>query len=64
MHRRQPLWKIEEYWRKQKLEFMLEGSGITVEQLNDDAFARALDKLHTVNIKELVSRICLNMLKA
>ena len=45
MHRRQPLWKIEEYWRKQKLEFMLEGSGITVEQLNDDAFARALDIL-------------------
>ncbi|MCM8901284.1 hypothetical protein KVG29_08620 [Caldicoprobacter algeriensis] len=43
---------------------MLEGSDITVEQLNDDAFARALDKLHTVNMKELVSRICLNMLKA
>lgn len=64
MHRRQPLWKIEEYWRKQKLEFMLEDSGITVEQLNDDAFARALDKLQTVNMKELVSRICLNMLKA
>lgn len=64
MHRRQPLWKIGEYWKKQKLEFMLRDGDITVEQLNDDAFGRALDKMRTVNMKELVSRICLTMLKA
>jgi len=63
MYREQPLCEIEEYWRKQKLEFMLEDSSITVEQLNDDAFAGVLDKLQTVNMKELVSCICLNMLK-
>ncbi len=35
IHRRQPLRKIEDYWRKQELELMLEDSGITVEQLNE-----------------------------
>ena len=61
---RRPLWKIEEYWTQQKYNLLFEDSGITVEQLNDDAYARALDKLQTVNMTELVSRICLTMLQA
>jgi transposase len=61
---RRPLWKIEEYWTQQKYNLLFEDSGITVEQLNDDTYARALDKLQTVNMTELVSRICLTMLQA
>ena len=61
---KRPLWKIDEFWRKEKLDLMLEENGVTIEQLNDDAFGRALDKLQTVNMKEMVSNICLTMLKA
>lgn len=61
---RRPLWKIQEYWVQQKLDLLLEGTGISVEQLNDDAYARALDKLQTVNMKELISLVCLTMLQA
>lgn len=61
---RRPLWKIEEYWAQQKYDLIFKGSGITIEQFNDDAYARALDKLKTVNMKELISRICLTMLQA
>ena len=54
---RRPLWKIEEYWAQQKFDLMFEGSSISVEQLNDDAYARALDKLKTINIKELIHQV-------
>jgi transposase len=64
IHARKPLWKLEEYWSKQKLEFMLSDSDITAEQLNDDAYGRALDKLTKVNMKEMISRVCLTMLQA
>ena len=49
---------------RQKIEFMLADSGITAEQLNDDAYGRALDKLTKINMKDMVSRVCLTMLQA
>jgi hypothetical protein len=61
---RRPLWKIEEYWTQQKFDLLFEETDISVEQLNDDAYARALDKLKTANLKELISRVCLTMLQA
>ena len=64
LRERRPLWKIQEYWQQQKYDLLLGGSGVTLEQLNDDAFGRALDKLQTADMKELVSRVCLVMLQA
>ena len=64
IHERKPLWKLEEYWSRQKLEFMLADSDITAQQLNDDAYGRALDKLTKINMKDMLSRVCLTMLQA
>ncbi len=61
---RRPLWKIEEYWTQQKFDLLFDETQISVEQLNDDAYARALDKLRTADLKELISRVCLTMLQA
>jgi transposase len=60
---RRALWKLDEYWKKQDIHYLFEGSGITPEQLNDDAYGRALDKLSEVKMEELVSKISLGMLK-
>lgn len=61
IHGRNPLWKMEEYWSKQKLDLLLTDSDIIVDQVNDDAYGRALDKLTTVNMKEMVSYVCLTI---
>lgn len=45
-----PLWKIDEFLRrKEKLDLMLKGNDVTIQQLNDSAFGRVLDKLQTIN---------------
>ena len=59
---RKPLWKLEEFWSKQDLNYLF-SEKITSKQLNDDAYARALDKLSEVKMEELVSNITLTMLQ-
>lgn len=61
---RKPLWKVEEFWAKQDLKLLFDGTDITLDQLNDDAYGRALDKLSEVKMEELVSRCSLVMLAA
>lgn len=61
---RKPLSRIHEFWSNQDYKFILEDESITLDQLNDDAYGRALDKLSQINMQKFVSLICLNMLSA
>ena len=60
---RKPLWKMEEFWKKQDTNYLFGDKGIKAEQLNDDAYGRLLDKLSNVNMQEIVSKLSLNLLK-
>lgn len=60
---RKPLWKMHEFWSQEDVDFFYPTLGICTEWLNDDAYARALDKLGEVNMMELVSKISLEMLR-
>jgi len=61
---RKPLWRVEEFWAKQDLKLLFDGVDVTVDQLNDDAYGRALDKLSEVKMEELVNLCSLVMLTA
>jgi hypothetical protein len=60
---RKPLWKVEDFWRKQDMEHLFPEL-IDPSQLNDDAYGRALEKLSEVNMGLLISLVSLTMLKA
>ena len=60
---RKPLWKVEQFWAEQDMA-QLFSEGICVNQLNDDAYGHALDKLAEVNMELIVSLISLAMLHA
>ena len=59
---RRPLWKIHQFWAEQDIEALFAGIDISLAQLNDDAYGRALDKLAETNMELLVSQVALNML--
>jgi transposase len=61
---RKPLWRVEEFWAKQDLKLLFNGVDVTVDQLNDDAYGRALDKLSEVKMEELVNLCSMVMLTA
>lgn len=61
---RKPLWKVEQFWAGQDLENVFAGVEVSVDQLNDDAYGRALDKLAEIKMEELVSIIGLTLLQA
>lgn len=61
---RKPLWKVHQFWVEQDLASVFAGVDLTPDQLNDDAYGRALDKLSEINEKELVGTINLTMLAA
>ena len=61
---RKPLWKIEQFWAQQDLRTLFADVELSVEQLNDDAYGHALDKLAEVSMKELVSTVSLSLLQA
>jgi len=61
---RKPLWKVEQFWASQDLENVFAGVELSVDQLNDDAYGRALDKLAEIKMEELVSTIGLTLLQA
>lgn len=61
---RKPLWKVEQFWAKQDMELLFKDAGLTYNQLNDDALGRALEKLATLDKKEILSAVSLVLLTA
>ena len=61
---RKPLWKIEQFWAQQDLPSLFADVELSVEQLNDDAYGHALDKLAEVSMEQLVSTVSLSLLQA
>ena len=60
---RKPLWKLEQFWKKNNVEELYKEQNISFKQFNDDAYGRALDKLSEVDKQTLISNISLEMLK-
>jgi transposase len=58
-----PLYKVERFWDNKALEIFYKNNEITMDQLNDDAYARLLDKLSAVNCQRMFETVCLNMLQ-
>jgi transposase len=61
---RHKLWKVEQFWAKQDMELLFKDVGLTSKQLNDDALGHALEKLATLDMKEVLSAISLVLLTA
>jgi len=57
---RKALWKLEELWKDQDVELLY--PGLSHEHFNDDAYARALDRLAEIPMNNLISEISLNLL--
>ena len=60
---RKPLWKVEEFWRKQDFKNLFSEIA-DPSQLNDDAYGRALEKLCAINMELMISLVSLTMLKS
>jgi transposase len=58
-----PLYKVERFWDNKALEIFYKNDEITMNQLNDDAYARMLDQLSKVDCPCMFETICLNMLQ-
>lgn len=54
--------RLQEYWRDQDWELLFRGTSITPDQLNDDAYGRALDKLADLDIEQLCMDISVQLL--
>jgi len=61
---RKPLWRVQQFWAQQDLRLLFADVDISLDQLNDDAYGRALDKLSEVKMEELVNLCSLVMLQA
>lgn len=60
---RRPLWKMHEFWNQENLDFFYPELALDVAWLSDDAYARALDKFSQTEMRLLVSKIAIEMLK-
>ena len=58
-----PLYKVETFWKNRAVGIFYEGENITTDRLNDDAYARMLDRLSAVNCPRLFETVCLKMLQ-
>jgi transposase len=58
-----PLYKVERFWENKAIEVFYKNETITARQLHDDAYARMLDKLSTVDCRRMFETICLTMLQ-
>ena len=59
-----PLYKVESFWKRNKfIELFYQDDGICCAQLNDDAYARMLDTLSSLDCRRLFENVCLNMLQ-
>ncbi len=61
---RRPLWKVHQFWAAQDMATLFPEVDISWDQLNDDAYGRALDKLAEIDMEALVSQVALTMLAA
>ena len=55
--RQRPLYRVHESFRRTDVELLL-GRGVTLDDLNDDAFGHALDKLHAAGAAAIYSALC------
>jgi transposase len=55
--RQRPLYRVHESFRRTDVELLL-GRGITLDDLNDDAFGHALDKLYDAGAGAVFSALC------
>lgn len=55
--RQRPLYRVHESFRRTDVELLL-GKGVTIDDLNDDGFARALDKLHHAGPAGVFGALC------
>jgi transposase len=55
--RQRPLYRVHESFRRTDVELLL-GQGVTVDDLNDDAFGHALDKLYDAGAAAVYSALC------
>ncbi|MDR1481909.1 MAG: IS1634 family transposase [Synergistaceae bacterium] len=58
-----PLYKVEHFWEGKAIEIFYKEDGITSRQLHDDAYARMLDKLASVDCRRMFETVCLTMLQ-
>lgn len=58
---RRSLWKVHQFWAEQDIKALYPETDISLEQLNDDAYGRALDKLADIDMELLVSEVAFNM---
>ncbi|MGL5719738.1 MAG: IS1634 family transposase, partial [Alphaproteobacteria bacterium] len=57
-----PLYRVEKFWENKPLGIFY-AENITADQLNDDAYARLLDKLSEIDGSKLFEAVCLEMLQ-
>jgi transposase len=55
---------VERFWAEQDMELLFKDVGLTYKQLNDDALGHALEKLATLDKKEVLSAVSLALLMA
>jgi transposase len=58
-----PLYKVEHFWEGKAIEIFYKEDDITSRQLHDDAYARMLDKLASVDCRRIFETVCLTMLQ-
>jgi len=58
-----PLYKVERFWENKAIEIFYKGENISAQQLHDDAYARMLDKLASIDCRRMFETICLTMLQ-
>ena len=58
-----PLYKVEHFWENKVIEMFYKDDNITAQQLHDDAYARMLDKLASIDCRRMFETICLTMLQ-
>ena len=59
---RMPLWKVHQFWAEQDLSNLFPDVELSIDQLNEHAYGRALDKLAEVDLNKLISLVSLVML--
>jgi transposase len=58
-----PLYKAERFWDNKALSIFYKNNEINMNQINDDAYARMLDKLSAVDCQRMFETVCLTMLQ-
>ena len=62
---RKPLWKVETFLRNNKIyPSCFRNTDLSAQQLNDDAYGAALDKLSDIKMETLISAVSLTLLAA